>query len=108
MENKDFYRNYENGAGFARVSAARNGRINTEGAVPFINAPVAVPYGIAYVVPAGEETFMLPIGNTAVSIGMIQKPCADIQAGEIMLYSQGGASVILKNDGRVLRNGREV
>lgn len=105
MKNKDFYGDI---GGFARVSSARNGRINTEGAVPFINAPVAVPYGIAYVVPIGEETFMLPVGNTAVSIGVIQKPCTDIQAGELMLYSQGGASVILKNDGRVLINGREV
>ena len=107
MENKDFYRSYENGAGFARVSAAQNGRINTEGAVPFINAPVAAPYGIAYVVPAGEETFMRRL-NLDWRDRYIQKPCTDIQEGELMLYSQGGASIVLKNDGRVLINGREV
>ena len=96
-------------AGFGKVSFSKDGRINTNGAVPFVNAQMLVPYGMAVAVPVGENTFMLPVGNTALCMGIVQKPFATpLQAGEIMLYSSGGASKEKKNDGKVLINGREV
>ena len=32
----------------------------------------------------------------------------ELEEGELMLYSKGGASIVLKNDGRVLVNGKEL
>ncbi len=98
-----------NNAGFGKVSFSKDGKINTSGAVPYVNAQLLVPYGIATAIPVGEDTFMFPVGNTALCMGVVQKPfLTPLQTGEIMLYSSGGASIVLKNDGRVLINGREV
>ena len=93
-------------AEFAEIADSKNGRINTKGGVPFVNVSSVVPYGVAFAVPKGENTVVLPVGNTAVYLGVLQKE-NDLEAGEIMLYSSGGATVVLKNDGRVLINGRE-
>ena len=32
----------------------------------------------------------------------------DLNPGEVMLFSSGGASIVLKNNGKVLINGKEV
>ncbi|MEE1056170.1 MAG: hypothetical protein UH239_02875 [Acutalibacteraceae bacterium] len=93
-------------AEFAEIATCKNGKVNTNGAVPSVNAQIIVPYGIAFAVPNGEKTVMLPVGSTSVCIGVVQQ-ANNLQQGEVMLYSSGGASVILKNDGRVLINGRE-
>ncbi len=98
-----------NNIGLGKVSFSQNGKINTSGAVPYVNAQMLVPYGMAVAVPVGENTFMFPVGNTALCMGVVQKPFSiPLQNGEVMLYSSGGANIILKNDGRVLINGREV
>lgn len=93
-------------AEFAEISVCKNGRVNTKGAVPIVNSQVIAPYGIAFAVPNGEKTVMLPVGNTAVCLGVVQQ-ANNLQQGEVMLYSLGGASIVLKNDGRVLINGKE-
>ena len=50
---------------------------------------------------------MLPLEDGEVCLGVIGS--ADgLEEGEIMLRSKGGASLVLKNDGRVLVNGREL
>ena len=41
-----------------------------------------------------------------VSLGVLGQE-QSLSEGELMLYSKGGASIVLKNDGRVLINGRE-
>lgn len=99
--------NNTSSAEFAEIADSKNGRINTKGGVPFVNVSSVAPYGVAFAVPKGESTVVLPVGNTAVYLGVLQKE-NNLEAGEVMLYSAGGASVVLKNDGRVLINGREV
>jgi len=42
-----------------------------------------------------------------VSLGVLADT-EGLQEGEVKLSSAGGASIVLKNDGRVLINGREV
>ncbi|MEE0931361.1 MAG: hypothetical protein UIM53_10200 [Acutalibacteraceae bacterium] len=91
---------------FAEVATCKDGKVNTKGAVPVVNAQMVAPYGVAFVVPNGEKTVMLPVGNTTVCLGTVQQ-AKNLQQGEVMLYSSGGASVVLKNDGRVLINGKE-
>lgn len=70
--------------------------------------PVALPYGIAYAPPVGSRSLVLPTEAGSVCIGVIGEIGGDLAPGELMLYSAGGASIVLKNDGRVLINGRAV
>ena len=64
------------------------------------------PYGVASLPPTGEKAVVLPLADGEVGVGVIAST-AGLEEGELMLYSKGGASLILKNDGRVLINGRE-
>lgn len=93
-------------AEFAEIAICKDGKVNTKGAVPTVSANVIAPYGVAFAVPNGEKAVMLPVGSTTVCLGVVQQ-ANNLQQGEVMLYSSGGASVILKNDGRVLINGKE-
>lgn len=64
------------------------------------------PYGVVSVPPAGERAVVLPLDDGEVGLGVLAT-AKGLQEGELMLYSKGGASIVLKNDGRVLINGRE-
>ncbi len=65
------------------------------------------PYGIISVPPTGERAVVLPLDDGEVGLGVIANN-SQLQEGELMLYSKGGASIVLKNDGRVLVNGQEL
>ena len=57
--------------------------------------------------PAGEQAVVLPLSGGAVTLGVLAD-AGELEEGEVMLRSRGGASIVLKNDGRVLINGREM
>ncbi len=65
------------------VRASGSGKVSVSATNEHLAVPVALPYGIAYAPPVGSQSVVLP-------------------------YSAGGASIVLKNDGRVLINGRAV
>ncbi len=65
------------------------------------------PYGVVSVAPTGEKAVVLPLADGEVGLGVIARS-GELEAGEVMLYSKGGASIVLKNDGRVLINGEEI
>lgn len=65
------------------------------------------PYGIVSVPPSGERAVVLPLDDGEVGLGVLTR-AVGLEDGEVMLYSKGGASLVLKNDGRVLINGQEV
>lgn len=65
-----------------------------------------VPYGFASVVPVGESAVVLPLANGEVSLGVLAKMLNLMRAR--LCSSKGGASIVLKNDGRVLINGKAV
>lgn len=64
------------------------------------------PYGIAYVAPQGEESVVMPLGGGEVCVGVVSGLSENLNPGELMLYSLGGAKILLKNDGSVVINGR--
>lgn len=97
----------ENIVGLSIVTDNKNGKLNTEGSVPFVGISPVLPYGMIYSIPKGEKAITIPIGNTAACLGVL-KPNENLEVGEVMLYSAGGASIILKNDGSVLINGRSI
>lgn len=66
-----------------------------------------LPYGVVSIPPKGERAVVLPLDDGEVGIGVIARS-AELEEGELMLYSRGGASILLKNDGRVLINGKEL
>ena len=49
---------------------------------------------------------VLPLDDGEIGLGVIADR-TELEEGEVMLYSKGGASVILKNNGKVLINGEE-
>ena len=53
-----------------------------------------VPYGFASVVPVGESAVVLPLANGEVSLGVLAKN-VELDEGEVMLSSKGGASIVL-------------
>ena len=65
------------------------------------------PYGVVSIPPAGERAVVLPLDDGEVGLGVLKK-AVGLEAGELMLYSKGGATLVLKNDGRVLINGRKL
>lgn len=90
-----------------QVTASKRSTVNVQGDRQCINLPVVAPCGIAYVPCAGDNTVVLPLNGSKVCIGNIM-PAKELSAGEIMLYSAGGATLVLKNDGQILANGKNI
>ena len=72
------------------------------------NINIMAPYGVVCVPPAGEEALIVSFGESALCTGVIMPENEQLEPGELMLSSLGGASIVLKNDGRVLINGNAV
>lgn len=71
------------------------------------NVAYCLPYGFFSMPPTGERAVVLPLEDGEISLGVIA-PRESLEPGELKLQSMGGASLVLKNDGRVLVNGREI
>lgn len=65
-----------------------------------------LPYGMVSVPPKGECAVVLPLDDGEISLGVVARN-SGLEEGEIMLRSKGGASIVLKNSGKVLINGKE-
>ena len=63
-----------------------------------------LPYGYSSLVPKGEEVILVPSTDGNVALGTRAKS-EELESGEIKISSKGGASIVLKNDGRVIING---
>lgn len=83
-------------------------KVSVSAATDHLGVPTAAPYGVAYVPPLGARSLVIPSDGGGICLGVIGAPTEELEQGELMLYSSGGASIVLKNDGRVLINGRAV
>ena len=90
------------------VRASGSGKVSVSATNEHLAVPVALPYGIAYAPPVGSQSVVLPTEAGNLCLGVLGEKRDDLAPGELMLYSAGGASIVLKNDGRVLINGRAV
>ena len=90
------------------IRAADNGSVSVSATRDYGGLPVIAPAGIAYVPVVGSSAMVMQGAGGAVCLGVAVTPPSELQAGELMLYSAGGASIVLKNNGKVLINGREV
>ncbi len=71
------------------------------------DVPLVAPFGVVSVPPVGSEAVAVRTSSGVMCVGVKCEPSAELEAGELMLCSMG-ASIVLKNDGRVLINGKEL
>lgn len=88
------------------VSSSKNNRVSVESSCEHKQLKTCVPYGLASVPPVGESAVVLPLEDGELSLGVVAKT-HNLDEGEVMLFSKGGASIVLKNNGKVLINGKE-
>ena len=55
----------------------------------------------------GEKSIVLPTSTGDICLGVLAGNL-DLEPGELMLCSSGGASILLKNDGYVYINGKKI
>ena len=87
------------------VSMNKDGRIEAASSVNSRDTAAFSPYGYTAAVPRGEEVLLIPSNDGQVVIGTKSESKA-LEAGEIKIASLGGASIVLKNDGSVIINGK--
>lgn len=96
----------EMGAISGEITGVQSETVNVQNSNEYREISTIAPAGIAYVPVEGAKTVVLPMADTAVCVGVITED-KNLQPGELMLYSAGGASILLKNDGTVWINGSE-
>ena len=64
------------------------------------------PPGVEFFPTEGQRVLLISCGNHTICAGVEMQKSSTLRAGEIRLFSQGGASVLLKNDGSIVLNGR--
>jgi phage gp45-like len=89
------------------VKGSLDGRLQVNASSDFSRVELAAPYGIVSVPPSGEQTVVINAGGCNVCVGTLSSP-ESLMPGELMLSSAGGARLVLKNDGKVYVNGREI
>lgn len=92
------------GAGEVKLSFGQveDGGLSVRGESLYVEPQQLMPYGLMSVAEAGRQAVMLE-GYCA---GVTGAPDSDIRAGEVRLYSAGGAEIYLENSGRVIINGQ--
>ena len=88
-----------------RISGADKGRVGFEGSSSHRALAQVAPYGIVSLPPVGERGVAARCEDSDVLLGVVMKD-SGLEAGEIMLCSEGGASIVLKNNGDVIINGK--
>lgn len=92
---------------YGQVISSDKTKVNIQADSQCRELPVVAPCGIAWVPKQGDAAVVLPLDGGRVCIGGAV-PDKGLEPGEIMLYSSGGATLTLKNDGKILANGREL
>ena len=95
-------------ANIGEIRSTGNGNVSVSSTRDYGAVPLIAPAGIAYVPSVGSPTMVIDGAGGAVCLGVIAPSQSELEPGELMLYSSGGASIVLKNNGKVLINGREV
>lgn len=92
----------------AQVTSSANAQIDANGTKTHASLPCVAPYGVASLMPSGNQAILIPLDAGSVALGVIQPKIESLEQGEIMLYSAGGATLVLKNDGTVVANGKVI
>lgn len=86
------------------VNGVIGDKITVQGKQEYREIPLSLPFGVVSIPKEGTRAVVLPTETGFVCSGTIPQN-VDLNPGEVMLYSSGGASIVLKNNGQVLING---
>ena len=91
-----------------RIYQSANQRISASSTDGTNQFALVAPGGLFYVPSLNEDAVVIPTESGRMCIG-IRIPYNELtlEPGELMLRSEGGAYIILKNDGTVEINGKE-
>lgn len=90
-----------------KVNSANSSTVGVVASNQYGALKQVAPYGIFSVSPNGENAVVIPLKDTHLCLGTV---CEDkqLQPGELLLFSKGGAEILLSNDGKVYINGKEI
>ena len=69
---------------------------------------VALPYGMYSVPVVGENSVIIPTENGNIVVGVCNNNSHNLEVGEVLLCSAGGAKILLNNKGQVLINDKVI
>jgi len=76
-----------------------------QGANAYRGVPMASSWGIDSLPPNSAQAVVVQTGSGIACIGVLSED-RGLEAGELLLYSAGGAEIYLKNSGEVVINGQ--
>lgn len=87
----------------ANVTAAQGGCVSAASSCEIRDIPVYSPYGIDSVPVSQSDVLIVPCCDGYAMCGS-KSSSEGLEEGEIRLYSSGGASITLKNNGDIILN----
>lgn len=90
------------------ITGVSGNRVEVNSSSRHSNVPVVTPYGFISIPPVSSQAVVITSAVGDVCAGVMNQNTQKLEPGEVMICSAGGASILLKNDGRVLINGKEV
>lgn len=79
--------------------------MGADGVNRYQEVEMTAPWGIEYVAPDFSRATLVDTQEKTVCVGTKMQNSGELKSGELRLFSQGGAEIILKNDGTVSING---
>lgn len=89
------------------VTGTGTGRISADGTCFRNSVPLYSPYGFVSLPPKKSDVLLIPCKNGTVCLG-VKTENRDIESGEVIIFSSGGAFIKLKNDGSANINGVKI
>lgn len=90
------------------VVRSEDNTVNVFSSVEQSNVKVALPYGLYSVPQIGDNSVIIPTENGNVVVGVCNNNSHNLEVGEVLLCSAGGAKILLNNKGQVLINGKVI
>ncbi len=87
------------------INSSKKGLVGVNASQSHLGIPLITPSGIACVPKNGEDAVVAFSDLGEICMGVVSKHHKDLQEGEIKIYTKA-ASVTLKNDGRILLEGK--
>jgi phage gp45-like len=98
----------EKSPSFGEVSKSSVSTINFNGSSILNDVNIVAPFGISYCPVSNSEGVVVPVQESTFMLGVKAGIDDSLEPGELLLYSKGGASILLKNDGKVYVNGKAI
>ena len=77
-----------------------------EGTNQYRGVELTAPWGIEYAAPDYARATLVTTHEGTICVGTVLQASGLLKAGELRLFSRGGAEILLRNDGTVSINGQ--